>query len=173
MAIVHRAHLQNRLQSILSSIDRSASEPFFYTKQFEKEKSLSLIAIFDNGIDPDPAFSGSIMGRIYLDEESNLCLVSWPISKAKERPWRKEVLFPKVKSFEFEFLGKKGVEEGKEKVRAITPNLVWKSSWAKNERQIPGIIRLMLTEEGNKEPIRYAFILPTMEPFVTYRERAI
>jgi hypothetical protein len=173
LAISNRGHLQTRLQTILTSIDRGSMDPFFYTKQFEKEKNLSLIAIFDNGIDPDPQFSGSILARIYLDPEKNLCLATWPLTKEKNRPWRKEILFPNVKDFEFEFLGEKSASEHgiKENSRPITAKLAWKSNWAKTTHEVPGIIRLTLFEESSDKPLRYAFILPVSEPFITYSER--
>ncbi len=173
MTIMHRAYLQTRLQTILTSIDKGAADPFFYTKQFEKEKNLSLVTIFNNGIDPDPAFSGSILGRIYLDSEKNICLATWPLSKEKNGSWRKEVLLSNVAYFEFEFLGKQSaVEHGqKEKIRPINASLAWRYTWPKTGREVPGIIRLRISEEASKEPIEYAFILPVSEPFVTYRER--
>lgn len=172
MAITNRGHLQTRLQTILTSIDRGSMDPFFYTKLFEKEKTISLVTIFDNGIDPDPAFSGSIVGRIYLDRENNLSLATWPLTQEKNRPWRKEILFPGVKSFAFEFLGDKTpVEHGtKETSRSINATLAWKSSWPKTVHKVPGIIRLTLFEETTEKPIQYAFILPVSEPFITYLE---
>lgn len=171
--MTHRGHLQTRLQIILTSIDRGSTDSYFYTKQFEKENGVSLVTIFDNGIDPDPVFSGSIVGRIYLDEGKNLCLATWPQTKEKNRPWRKEVLFTNVKNFEFEFLGKKSAPEHgvKDQSRPINATLAWKMDWPKTSKDVPGIIRLTLYEEDSKEPIRYAFILPVSEPFVTYLEK--
>jgi hypothetical protein len=173
MAMTNRGNLQTRLQTVLTSIDRGSMEPFFYTKQFDKEKHLSLVAIFDNGIDPDPAFSGSILGRIYLDQEKNLCLATWPLTQAKNRPWRKEILFPHVKDFEFEFLGTKSADEHgtKENSRPINATLCWKSNWPKAVHEVPGIIRLTVLEESSSKPIRYAFILPVSEPFITYLDK--
>ncbi len=170
MAMTHRGHLQTRLQTILTSIDQGAPDPYFYTQLFEKEKGVSLIAIFNNGIDPDPLFSGSVVGRIYLDPENNLCLALWPLTKDPPPSWRKEILLPAVKAFEFEFLGKiTPPEHGvKEKSRPINAALAWKSHWSKTVREIPGVIRLTVYEEGVKEPSQYAFILPVAEPFVTY-----
>lgn len=171
--IIRRGHLQTRLQTILTSVDRGSNDPYFYTKKFDKEKTVSLITIFDNGIDPDPAFSGPITGRIYLDQEMNLSLATWPVTKNKNRPWRKEILMPNIKSFEFEFLGKKSaVEHGvKDQSRSINATLSWRFDWAQSTREIPGIIRMTIYEEGSKEPIRFAFILPVSEPFVTYLDK--
>lgn len=167
MEISARSHLQTRLQSILSSISRATAEPSLYTKVFPKEKVPSLVALFDNGIDPDPAYSGSIIGRVYLDAEKNLCLATWPLGK--NRAWRKEILLPRVQSFEFEFLGTKNGAEKKEKMRSITTNLAWRTVWAPSHEETPSIIRLKIEEE--KETLYFAFILPFPEPFVTYHER--
>lgn len=173
MAISNRGHLQTRLQTLLSAIDTGSSEPYLYTKQFEKEKSISLVTLFDNGIDPDPAYSGSIMGRIFLDSDKNLCLATWPLENEKNRPWRKEVLLPRVKSFEFEFLGKRTASEHgkKEKITPINANLAWRTKWAKFQSGVPSIIRLRVIEENGAEPLQFAFILPSFEPLVTYTEK--
>lgn len=175
MALANRGYLQTRLQSILTSIDRGSPDPYFYTQQFEKEKTLSLFVIFDNGIDPEPAFSGSIMGRIYLDSKKTLSLDTWPLTQGKNDPWRKEILLPHVKDFEFEFLGAISASEHgkKESLRLINANYAWRSQWPKSLQPISGIIRLTVYEEGMKEPVRYVFILPVIDPFVTYREKAI
>lgn len=174
MHVSKRGYLQTRLQSVLTSIDRGSLDPYFYTKQFDKEKNPSLILLFDNGIDPDPAFSGTILARIYLDEKKNLNLTTWPLNKKKDISWRNEILLSNVSDFEFEFLGKISASEHgrQEKIRPITATLAWRTLWPKSERTIPGIVRLTVYEEGVKEPVQYAFILPESEPFVTYREKA-
>lgn len=173
MAISNRGFLQTRLQTILSAIDTGSSEPYLYTKQFEKEKSISLITLFDNGIDPDPAYSGPIKARIFIDEEKNLCLATWPLGMKKNIPWRKEVLMPHVNSFEFEFLGKRTASDHgkKEKIKPINATLAWRTEWAKFQSGIPSIIRLRIVQEKSKEPLQFAFILPSPDPFVTYMEK--
>jgi hypothetical protein len=169
--IAMRSHLQTRLQAILSTVSPE-QRPSLYTQDFPKEKSTSLIAIFDNGIDPDPAFSGAIIGRVFLDAEQNLILATWPLNRDKNAPWRKEVLLAKVESFEFEFLGSKSAAEKKEKLKEVTANLAWRTLWGRGSENTPSLVRLTVKEEGQKEPLHFAFILPSVEPFVTYRERA-
>ncbi len=150
---------------ILSSIDQSSFGPYFYTEEADQEFGLNLQ--FDNGIDPDPSFSGTIFGKIYLGPKGQIHFTTW----AKEKgPKRDEILFLGVKNFEFEFLGSNSVlEKGKKCfLRPINANLAWRSHWPKSLGSLPGIIRLKLYEEGKKEPLYYAFILPVAEPFVTY-----
>lgn len=170
MAVTSRGHLQTRLQNVLSSISHDSFDTPLYTKQFEKEPYPSLVAIFDNGIDPDPAFSGAVLGRLFLDGEHNLSLASWPLDKNKNHPWRKEILLPHVESFEFEFLGKNSATEHgkKETIRPINAALAWRTRWPKSQTEIPSIIRLTLQEEKSQEPLRFAFILPRPGHLVTY-----
>lgn len=173
MTVISRGHLQTRLQTILSAIDLNSIEPFLYTKQFDKEKSLSLVTVFNNGIDPDPNYSGSVRGRIFLDEERNLCLLTSPLGDEKEKNWRKETILPHVESFEFEFLGKKTASERakNEKTTPITATLAWRTEWTESQGGIPSVVRLRVIEQKSKEPLRFAFILPSPDPFVTYLEK--
>lgn len=171
--VLARQHLQTQLQSIFSSIDRSLSREPFYTKRFPQEKKDSLVVLFDNGIDPDPAFSATVMGRIYLDEQNQLILATWPLDKEKKAQWRKEVLLSHVSDFEFEFLQDTHPQTPpppqKEKTRKITSHLLWRTQWPKVRSNLPAIIRLSIWEE-QKEPIQMAFLLPTPEPMITYWE---
>ncbi|MEN9654215.1 MAG: hypothetical protein RL235_327, partial [Chlamydiota bacterium] len=54
--------VQLRIQDAILGIDG-----FLYTARLSDEKQPSLIFRFDNGIDPDPAFSGVVQGRLYVD----------------------------------------------------------------------------------------------------------
>jgi hypothetical protein len=173
IAINERSYLQTRLQNVLCLVDQGSISPYFYTKVFEKEKQLSLVTIFDNGIDPDPLFSGPINGRVFMDEEKNLCLSLWPLEEEKKGMWRKEILLSSIDAFEFEFLGKKSaIEHGeKEKIRPLTASLCWRTGWSRSFNTIPSMIRL--TVKQGKETLRFAFILPTQDLFVTYQPESI
>lgn len=171
LAITSRAFLQTRLQSVLGAISHDACDAPLYTKRFEKEEHMSLVAVFDNGIDPDPAFSGAILGRLFLDAEHNLTLATWPLDNTTNHSWRKESLFPHVKSFAFEFIGQNnaGVHEEKEITRPINATLAWRTHWSPSQGQVPSIIRLNLQEEKMEEPLHFAFILPRPVAIVTYQ----
>lgn len=108
-ALYQRQHFQTRISSLLNSIaPRSSIAPSpgssFYTLN---EKIPSLVAIFDNGIDPDPLFSGPILGKIYIDAGSNLTLALWPLEKTGKNLYRKEILLSGVENMRFQFLAKK------------------------------------------------------------------
>jgi hypothetical protein len=173
MAINARNHLQIRLQTLFTSIDREGSDSFFYTKQLEKEPSNSLIIRFNNGIDPSPLFSGAILGRLYIDSKKNLSLACWPLEKNKPKSWRKEVLLSNVESFEFEFLGPITASEHgkKEEIRPITAAYGWRTAWPKNLCAVPSLIRLNIQQQKGKDPLHFAFILPSNDPPVIYTEK--
>ena len=160
-ALVQRQHLQARLQDIFLSIRDSS----LYTKRLPGDKTESLIAIFDHGIDPDPDFSVPILARIYLDANQNLSLALWPLEKEKKkRPWRNEILLSNVDEFQFHLLGKK-TEPGNAPVNA---KLAWYNKWPQKRLENPSMIRLMIRQNG--VPLNYAFFTPDQESFVTYWE---
>ncbi len=165
--LLMRQHLQTRLQSILTSIIPPKSlegQVSLYTLQADKDLDPSLIVTFDNGIDPDPAFSGAILGRIFL-KENQLCLAMWPSEKKKgEIPTvRREVLMEGVTSFTFRFLA-----------RNIDETIEWKREWPKEKKGgIPSLILLELWDEIDKNPeapnLKLSFILPSQEPAIIYK----
>ncbi len=172
--ITARQNLQTRLQAVLTGIAReSSTETPFYT---DREQGESLVAVFDNGIDPDPAFSGQIIGRIYLDEQANLSLATWPLERKEEKenhpwPWRKEILLSNIEGFEFEFLSQKKEENRtkKEKTKPVNSKLEWRYSWPKSRSDIPSMIRLSVRKKRENEPLRFAFLIPSPEPIATYK----
>ena len=156
-----------RLSSLVTSIvPRSSlstsSGSSFYTSD-------GLIAIFDNGVDPDPSFSGPIIGKVFVDSDSNLVLALWPLEKMEKNFYRKEILLPNVQKIRFQFLAKKNAQQIDPKAVSINSNLEWRTDWPKNRWDIPSIIR-MIVQQKNQE-IGFAFTAPILEPIVTYHER--
>lgn len=123
-AILERQNLQIRFQDLLTTLAPSVEAPPLYTQKFPAQEKESLIAVFDNGIDPDPLFSGMVMGRIYVDENHDLCLAYWPYQAEEvSRPWRKEVLLSNVSDFSLSFLRPNSTLG---KIQAI-----WEPTWPK------------------------------------------
>jgi len=167
-ALYQRQHFQTRLSSLVNSIaPRSSISPSpgspLYTLN---EKTTSLVAIFDNGIDPDPLFSGPILGKVYVDDQANLILALWPLEKPGKNLYRKEILLCGVENMRFQFLAKKNLQQTDPKAISINSSLEWRSDWPKNRWDIPSIIRVILTHENHE--ISFAFMLPLIEPIVTY-----
>lgn len=162
--LLARQRTQSRLQDLFLSITPIHLPPL-YTKTFPQEKKDSLIVYFDNGIDPDPLFSGPVLGRIYLDEKNHLALTLWPIdTKGQIRPWRKEILLDHVSHFQFQFLGQKQQKEA----QSVNATLAWHKCWSKKRIETPSMIRLSVIQD--EQEISFAFFLTTSEPFITYWE---
>jgi hypothetical protein len=162
---LERGYCQNRLQDIFVT----ATPGSFYTKQVQKESNPSLFITFDNGIDPDPLFSGLVRARIYIDSDNNFCLSLKPIDSDEESAWRKEILLSNIHNFEFRFLRATGAKNSKERVFPINASYCWATSWDKSRKDVPSLIRLSVQNETDQ--IQFAFILPSVDPFVTYTEK--
>lgn len=153
-AIAKRAHLQTRLQTIFNSLEGLRTQ--------QEENEMTLFVTYNNGIDPEPAFSGTVMGHIFVDAEKNLVLTLSP--PGDEKRVRTEVLYSHVEKASFEFLGSAG-DGKKEKCRPITPNLAWRDEW---QQGLTSLIRLKIQEETQKEPVLFAFVLLSPGPTPTY-----
>ncbi len=160
---------QTRLSSVLTSIaPRSSLEASggscFYTR---KDVMPGLFVVFDNGIDPNPLFSGPVLGRIYIDGGANLSLAICPLEKTAGELHRKEMLIPHVQAVRFQFLAKKTLQEPDAKSIPVNACLEWRSDWPKNRWDIPSTIRMMIQQDGQE--VAFAFSLPLVEPMITYR----
>lgn len=146
-----RQLVQTRLQDLF--LGSSLKAPL-YTAAFPKEKRESLFSLLNLGIDPDPAFSGEVLSRLYLDEEGHLALVFWPVQD--ETLWRKEILLSNVTECQFQFFGKRQAED---KVISGNGPWVWHERWSKKRRELPEIIRLRIVQKG--EPLEFSFFVPS------------
>lgn len=159
--LLEREHLAARLQDIFLSMHDSS----LYTKRFPKEKCDSLVGVFDNGIDPDPAFSGPVLARLYLDDKHNLALALWPLEKEKgKRHWRNEILLPNVDDFHFHMLGKKTEPP----LASVNASLAWYGKWPELRPENPSMLRLFVKQNG--VPLFYAFFFANPEPIAVYWE---
>lgn len=166
-ALLERQHLQTRLQDLFLSLQRDRLPPI-YMQRFPDEKKESLVAIFDNGIDPDPIFSGPVLGRIYLDGQQNLSLAIWPLERSeKKRPWRKEILLSRIDDFHFQLLGKKTESNN----QSVNTQFAWADRWPKNRQETPTMVHLFVTQNGI--PLTFAFFFSSPEPIITYWEKGI
>lgn len=161
-SVLERQNLQMRLQDIFISLSPQKNCGL-YTQQFPKEEALSLVVTFDNGIDPNPYFSGPVLGRVYLDNKKNLCLAYWPIDPVKNRPWRKEILASEVLDYSFQFLGAPSEKE------ASHSPAIWHSDWSPSQKTIPSTIRLILKQKTGS--LQFAFRLPNSHTIPTFKEK--
>ncbi len=143
-SIVPRSNLSNRATSSLFSLDG---------------ESPGLAAVFDNGIDPDPRFSGAVLGELILDEQENLILSITPLSQDAKKCFRKELLLQQVKQLEFQFLSRKS--------EAHAASIEWLKAWPKDRWDIPPIVRVLVKQK--EKDLAFAFSLPIADP-ITYEK---
>lgn len=124
--VMTRARIQERLDQVFANVDR------FYT---DKEKVLHFK--YDNGIDPNPLFSGLISGMIIV-EKGDLYLAL--IGEDEER---KTLLRKGVSSLNYLFLY---LDENK--IEEV-------SSWDKKFTDSPFYLKMILDINGEKE--NYSF----------------
>jgi len=165
--ILERQTVQVRLQDLLISLSPDSLRPTLYTKRFPEEEKESLVALFDNGIDPEPLFSGKVIGRIYLDKNHDLCLVYWPYNPMKNRPWRKEILCSNIEDVSFQFLETNEKMDPKDTGQAKS---LWQQSLPKDMNRVPSIVRMSLKQQNTT--FQFAFHIPNAEPVATYRSSA-
>ncbi|MBS4167624.1 type II secretion system protein [Parachlamydia sp. AcF125] len=183
--------LQYRLTQVLpksfSSGGNKRSAFYFYTTSFAegvfKSGTQSLVFGFDNGVNLDPAFASDVLGRLYVDGEGRLCLGMWPSPARWEEeefpPMKKEVLFENVAMLKFQFFippDKGTLKDVKEKPVSPdgrvnihpSPPGAWVDDWLQEYDQLPAIVRLIMTLEGDREPLVYSFPLPNSKNPLIY-----
>lgn len=134
--------------------------PSLYSYSSEEEQD-SLLVLFNNGIDIDPKFSGEVIGRIFLNKETNdLELIIWPIDE-KNHPsdFRKEVLLKDISDFSFSFFDPMQDE--------TPPTPEWTDKWEKVD-YFPPIVKLNVEYE-KKEKETFYFFPPSSSAMITYR----
>ncbi len=174
IALMERQNLQIRMQDLLTSLTSGGRSSPLYTQKFPKEEHTSLVALFDNGIDPEPDFSGAVVGRVYIDENHDLCLTYWPSENAfsepteKSRSWRKEILFSNVSDLQLSFLSPDEKEHFQHTAR---PKVLWDRAWSKAKTEPPSMVRVVLKQNDSR--LEFAFRLPNSHPIPTYFDRSI
>ena len=152
--VIERAHLYTRLTQIFPGVPTAASElkkVGLYTTKVKGEKADSLVFFYDNGIDPDPKFSGIVLGRLSLIDQE-LSLLTWPLNEKKH--FRKEILMNKVQDLSYQFFTSS--EEG----------FFWTKKWLKESSSLPPMIKISLMQD--EEPLDFAFFLPVQMSKISY-----
>jgi hypothetical protein len=162
-ALYARQHLHMRLTSCLTSIVPRASLPTPRDPSLHTPKEGQLTLIFDNGIDPDPHFSGPIIAEFLLDSDKNLSLLLFPLDRTDHSPCRKEILMKQVDRLHIQFLDKCNTVP-------IRPALEWRTNWPNTRWDTPSLIRITLEHQG--KTTAFSFALPIADPIPTYYEEA-
>lgn len=138
-----------RLGALLSALPEEEKEtpPLFYT---EYKGGNALTFAFDNGIDEDPLFSGTIRASLGLSKKQ-LELHLLPLEE--DLKTRKEILMDNVKNIEFGFFHLENKE--------------WERGWDKESGALPAMMKIQLTKEDG-QAIEFIFFLPPSTKPVIY-----
>lgn len=195
-------YLESRLGFIFERVvneNASARKFFFYTQPTNQNFSptQSLILTFNNEVRKDPAFSGDVLGRIYVDLEGRLCLAIWPLNVSDPYEYlQEEVLLNHVVNVRYSFYAApirsrnaKDIDSG-EKIdpEKKTPEKdKWYDEWPFTYAQMPSMMKMIvdvaknpddlkedkLSGNGGTRQILFHFVLPSSKNPVYYPPEGI
>ena len=146
-------HMRIRLNQLFSALRPPQDQSSTFHTEGDK-----IIFIFDNGVDPEPLFSGAIQGKLYRDDKGQFVLEQSPLG-AGNQPLRREILCSETERIEFQFFHVK---------RLYNPGRgEWQTQWPAKQHELPSMIRLWIEKGGKDE--KFAFLVPTAGLMATYR----
>lgn len=152
----------SKLHSILSSaINISTLPKYIDTSSFYLENNndiSSLVLYFDNGVDPDPCYSGPIQAEIFLE---NSCIMLKLTSIEKIKKNKIITLMQNVKSLTFDFLETSSLDSTK---------INWSNKWEKQKQKIPSMVKLNIEFFNSQNVLSYVFFIPSSYDVITYRD---
>lgn len=152
--------LSHRLLEVFSHLEEvDQIKTFFFTANGGKD----LIFSYDNGISSDPALSGSVIGRLFVDLQGQLVLVTWPERELWTTglpSFHREVLLKEVKEIGFSFFHLTYPGED-----ANEPTGWKQGDYSKGLINLPGAIKLSITMKDEREKI-FHFPIPQTLPII-------
>lgn len=181
-------YLESRLGFIFERIvnERAGDRNFFFYCQPSSDipsKFPSLVITYNNEIRADPYFSGDVLGRLYVDDRDNLCLLTWPLYfDGQPLEPQQEILCQNVTNLTFKFYAAPSRLTGKNFIETtkVDPNTPERDRWYENEwlkvfNEMPSMmqIHLEIKEDTENSPSsrkkkkdssfnwEFAFVLPS------------
>lgn len=171
-ALFAERFFSHRLLEVFSHLEEiDQNKMFFFTTDssngLQLPGTMSLIFSYDNEASLDASLSGSALGRMFVDNEGNLTLITWP----EREKWQdlgipsvhREVLMKGIKGLQFSFFILPNSKEEN------PSNAAWTTGgFSKDKKELPGAIKLILTVDENKEKTYY-FPVPQTLSVITER----
>jgi hypothetical protein len=192
----HMRYLESRLgfifERIVNENEDKARTFYFYTQPINRSFSSapSLILTFYNEVRLDPAFSGDVLGRLYVDLDKRLCLAMWPLHVSDPHEHlQEEVLMENVIDVSYSFYAApERVKDGKEidTGKKVDPEKKtpekdkWHDEWLISYKQMPSIMKMVVKvakdPDSNPDPLDkdkvkefvFHFVLPSSQNYVYY-----
>lgn len=172
-ALFAERFFSHRLLEVFSHLEEiDQNKTFFFTTQagngLQLPETMSLVFSYDNEASLDTSLSGSVLGRLFVDNEGNLTLLTWPERESWKDlalpPFHREVLMKKVKGLQFSFFILSNEQE------ANPINAAWtKGGFSKDQKELPGAIKLIITSD---EGIEKAYYFPVPQTLSVITEKA-
>lgn len=163
-ALFPERYLNHRLEEVFRGIDTvDQKKTFFFTSADTSGLSLpgssSLVFSYQNGVVLNIPLSGSVLGRLYVDRDGNLTLLTWPSPADwptdRPPPVHREVLMSQLRGFQVEFFHIPTDKQGETQVG-------WKRDvWSKDYKYAPGLIKMRLTK-ANGQTSLFCFPIPAV-----------
>ena len=182
-------YIQTRLSLVFSNaVPKSDRDFYFYMSDDDQDeiRGNSLILAYDNGVDINPVFSNTVIGRLYLDRTGRLCLSTWPPPSRWEvtPPLKKEVLLDHVTELSFAFYVPpereekviKDIKITSEEIQKEPDNGEWNKEWNLIYKQLPVMVRIIIKRDiahGLAKPgeeIVFILPLPSSDKTILYRQ---
>lgn len=186
-----KRYVEHRLGTVIPHTIPATKENshfHFFTSQAANSISMSgtqsLVFVFDNCVQSNKEMAYHVIGRLLLNQNGQLLLVTWPSEKRwvenESIPHSYEILMEGVKDLEFSFFvppikGKTDLKAGKPRTVQKQDPLEgmrgeWVTEWRPDWRQLPAMMRLTVTisEEERDKKLNFAFPFPYVEQPITY-----
>lgn len=176
-ALFAERFFSHRLLEVFTHLEEiDQNKLFFFTTDSSNGIQLpgttSLTFSYDNEASLDTSLSGSVLGRLFVDNEGNLTLLTWP----EREKWKdlgipslhREVLMKDIKGLQFSFFILPNLKDEN------PSNAAWQTGgFSKDQKELPGAIKLTITtldevEKKEKEKTYY-FPIPQTLSVVTER----
>ncbi|KAF3363255.1 hypothetical protein PHSC3_000145 [Chlamydiales bacterium STE3] len=161
-------YLENRLQDlVLRLVPPDNQSRFFFTPSPQmglfSSGTADLLFSYNNGIVSEIPLRGTTLGRLFVDPEKRLTLMSWQDRKEWKEDslprFHREILLEDVQEFGIDFfIGPKTDAEQSSAARDEIRFSKWQTNWKKEFKELPIIIRFSLMVDDKKRV--YTFPLP-------------
>lgn len=164
---IHNQQLKSRSleiqlkNALVCSLPVEKEKTYFFTEDLFGHPSL--IFSYDRGPQTDPFLSGVVLGRLYLSQNQELVLTTWPDPCRKEACGYcfEEILAEGVESLQFLFYAppnKQLVVETEEAGAKKHPAPGLSSTWEKSYEFLPPLVQIHLLFTEQKEQKLYLYL---------------
>lgn len=156
--------LQKRLNEVITETMLSFGNRSFWFYTSQENGQPSLVFVYDNKVDGNPAFANWVLAKLFISEKKELVLASWPLPSVDfslNPPMRKEILAENIESLAFSFYTPPDLNI--EKVNALSYD-DWSSTWDRERKYLPPIMEITLNQSET-----FSFVLPNSSKTVLYQ----